>query len=147
MKGRLSMTQNRKQKTKEERDQEIKFNKHCGTRLRNIRCKNGYSQTNVADELNVSFQQIQKYEKGFNGLTYEKSCKLAKFFNVDVNYFADGFNLDNYTSNLKYEDRFPEINRCNQVRNERLYPNPNSYGDVSDHLNNISNEEILKIGQ
>ena len=81
------MTQNRKQKTKEERDQEIKFNKHCGTRLRNIRCKNGYSQTNIADELNVSFQQIQKYEKGFNGLTYEKSCKLAKFFNVDVNCY------------------------------------------------------------
>jgi hypothetical protein len=72
---------------------------------------------------------------------------LANFLKVDINYFSQGFNFDNYTSNLKYEDRFPEVNRCNQVRNEKLYPNPNSYGELSDHLNVFPNNEILKIGQ
>jgi hypothetical protein len=72
---------------------------------------------------------------------------LANFLKVNINYFAEGFNFDNYTSNLKYEDRFPEVNRCNQVRNEKLYPNPNSYGELSDHMNVFPSNEILKIGQ
>ena len=138
----------RKQKTPEDRKKEIRFNTHVGTRLRNIRCKNGYSQTNLADELKVTFQQVQKYENGKNGLSCEKALKLARLFKVSVEYFAEGFNFDNYTSNLKYEDRFPEINRCNQVRNEKLYPNPNSFDGLSEQMNDaFLIEETLKIGQ
>jgi transcriptional regulator with XRE-family HTH domain len=105
----------------------IRFNTHVGTKLRNLRLLHKMSQSDVAKEINVTFQQIQKYEKGYNGLSA-----------------SDGFNFENFTSHLKYEDRFPEINRCNQVRNEKLYPNPNSYNDISD---SYIEEEIKSIEQ
>ena len=141
------MSQNKRRKTDEQRLRETRFNKHCGTRLRNLRCKNKYTQTDLGNVLGYSFQQIQKYEKGDNVMTGFVAGVLANFLKVNINYFAEGFNFDNYTSNLKYEDRFPEVNRCNQVRNEKLYPNPNSYGELSDHMNVFPNNEILKIGQ
>ncbi len=122
----------------------IRFNCHVGTKLRNIRLLHKMSQSDVAKEINVTFQQIQKYEKGYNGLSAFLMDWLAHFFNVPVSYFSDGFNFENFTSHLKYEDKFPEINRCNQVRNEKLYPNPNSYNDISD---SYIEEEIKTIEQ
>ena len=51
----------RKQKTPEDRKKEIRFNTHVGTRLRNLRCKHGYSQTNLADELKVTLIAYLSY--------------------------------------------------------------------------------------
>ena len=140
------MSQNKRKKTEEQTINQRRFNIHCGTRLRNLRCKNKYTQTDLGNVLNYSFQQIQKYEKGDNVMSGYVMGVLANYMNVNISYFSEGFNFNNFTSNLKYEDRFPEVNRCNQVRNEKLYPNPNSYGELSDHMNVFPNE-TLKIGQ
>ena len=141
------MSQNKRKKTEEQTINQRRFNVHCGTRLRNLRCQNKYTQTDLGKVLNYSFQQIQKYEKGDNVMSGYVMGVLANYMNVNISYFSEGFNFNNFTSNLKYEDRFPEVNRCNQVRNEKLYPNPNSYGELSDHMNVFPNNEILKIGQ
>jgi|TARA_A100001201_G_scaffold44594_1_gene45558 transcriptional regulator with XRE-family HTH domain len=140
------MSQNKRKKTEEQTINQRRFNVHCGTRLRNLRCQNKYTQTDLGKVLNYSFQQIQKYEKGDNVMSGYVMGVLANYMNVNISYFSEGFNFNNFTSNLKYEDRFPEVNRCNQVRNEKLYPNPNSYGELSDHMNVFPNE-TLKIGQ
>jgi transcriptional regulator with XRE-family HTH domain len=140
------MSQNKRKKTEEQTINQRRFNVHCGTRLRNLRCQNKYTQTDLGKILNYSFQQIQKYEKGDNVMSGYVMGVLANYMNVNISYFSEGFNFNNFTSNLKYEDRFPEVNRCNQVRNEKLYPNPNSYGELSDHMNVFPNE-TLKIGQ
>ena len=141
------MSQNKRKKTEEQTIRQKRFNVHCGTRLRNLRCQNKYTQTDLGKVLNYSFQQIQKYEKGDNVMSGYVMGVLANYMNVNISYFSEGFNFNNFTSNLKYEDRFPEVNRCNQVRNEKLYPNPNSYGELSDHMNVFPSNEILKIGQ
>lgn len=140
------MSQNKRKKTEEQTIRQRRFNIHCGTRLRNLRCQNKYTQTDLGKVLNYSFQQIQKYEKGDNVMSGYVMGVLANYMNVNISYFSEGFNFNNFTSNLKYEDRFPEVNRCNQVRNEKLYPNPNSYGELSDHMNVFPND-TLKIGQ
>ena len=140
------MSQNKRKKTEEQTINQRRFNVHCGTRLRNLRCQNKYTQTDLGKVLNYSFQQIQKYEKGDNVMSGYVMGVLANYMNVNISYFSEGFNFNNFTSNLKYEDRFPEVNRCNQVRNEKLYPNPNSYGELSDHMNVFPNE-TLKSGQ
>lgn len=140
------MSQNKRKKTEEQTIRQRRFNIHCGTRLRNLRCQNKYTQTDLGNVLNYSFQQIQKYEKGDNVMSGYVMGVLANYMNVNISYFSEGFNFNNFTSNLKYEDRFPEVNRCNQVRNEKLYPNPNSYGELSDHMNVFPND-TLKIGQ
>jgi transcriptional regulator with XRE-family HTH domain len=140
------MSQIKRKKTEEQTIRQRRFNVHCGTRLRNLRCQNKYTQTDLGNVLNYSFQQIQKYEKGDNVMSGYVMGVLANYMNVNISYFSEGFNFNNFTSNLKYEDRFPEVNRCNQVRNEKLYPNPNSYGELSDHMNVFPND-TLKIGQ
>ena len=46
---------------------EDNFNKHLGNKLKLRRLALGLTQTKVAKAINVTFQQIQKYEKGTNG--------------------------------------------------------------------------------
>ena len=47
---------------------EENFNIHLGRKLRMRRLSLGLTQTKVAQAINVTFQQIQKYEKGTNGV-------------------------------------------------------------------------------
>ena len=51
---------------------EKNFNTHLGKKLRMRRLSLGLTQTKVANAINVTFQQIQKYEKGTNAVEYRK---------------------------------------------------------------------------
>jgi len=66
---------------------EIIFTKISGLQLRKIRLIKKLTQTKVAKALNVSFQQIQKYERGQNEISTIKIKKLCEIFNVDSDYF------------------------------------------------------------
>ena len=67
------------------------FNKHLGSKLRMRRLALGLTQTKVAQAINVTFQQIQKYEKGTNGISSLRIMQLATFLKVPVVYFFDDF--------------------------------------------------------
>ncbi len=60
------------------------FNKHLGSKLRMRRLALGLTQTKVAQAINVTFQQIQKYEKGTNGISSLRIMQLANFLKVPV---------------------------------------------------------------
>ena len=47
------------------------------------------SQSELANALGVTFQQIQKYEKGVNRLSAAMMVRIAEVLNVDVQYFFD----------------------------------------------------------
>lgn len=66
---------------------EIDF--QIGQRLRGLRVVRGLSQAEVADSVNLSFQQIQKYESGKSRISASKLCKLAVALEVPVNFFFD----------------------------------------------------------
>ena len=66
-------------------------NNAMGKALREIRLSNGLTQTKVGDALGFSFQQIQKYEKGINGVTSEKLLDLANVLQVPINFFYEGY--------------------------------------------------------
>ena len=55
------------------------FNSHLGSKLRMRRLAMGLPQTKVAQAINVTFQQIQKYEKGTNGISSLRLMQLANF--------------------------------------------------------------------
>ena len=74
------------------------FNVHLGRKLRDRRLSLGLTQTKVGDALGFSFQQIQKYEKGLNGVTSEKLLDLANVLQVPINFFYEG-----------YDKYFPEV--------------------------------------
>ena len=67
------------------------FNHHLGSKLRMRRLVMGLTQTKVAQAINVTFQQIQKYEKGTNGISSLRIMQLANFLKVPVNYFFEDF--------------------------------------------------------
>ena len=75
------------------------FNKHLGNKLKLRRLALGLTQTKVAKAINVTFQQIQKYEKGTNGVSSIRLLQLANYLKVQVNYFFEGFT--EYAINLE----------------------------------------------
>ena len=70
---------------------EENFNKHLGNKLKLRRLSLGLTQTKVAKAINVTFQQIQKYEKGTNGVSSIRLLQLANYLKVPVNYFFEDF--------------------------------------------------------
>jgi len=70
---------------------EENFNKHLGSKLKLRRLALGLTQTKVAKAINVTFQQIQKYEKGTNGVSSIRLLQLANYLKVPVNFFFEDF--------------------------------------------------------
>ena len=67
------------------------FNTHLGRKLRMRRLSLGLTQTKVANAINVTFQQIQKYEKGTNGVSSIRLLQLSNYLKVPINYFFEDF--------------------------------------------------------
>ncbi len=70
---------------------EENFNVHLGRKLRLRRLSLGLTQTKVAQAINVTFQQIQKYEKGTNGVSSNRLMQLSQFLKVPIIYFFEDF--------------------------------------------------------
>ena len=67
------------------------FNRHLGSKLRMRRLALGLTQTKVAQAINVTFQQIQKYEKGTNGVSSIRLLQLSNYLKVPINYFFEDY--------------------------------------------------------
>lgn len=65
----------------------IKTHKEIGTEIKRIRKDLGMSQMKLAEKVGVSFQQIQKYEKGVNKISMEMIQRIAMAFGISVNTF------------------------------------------------------------
>ena len=78
---------------------EDNFNKHLGNKLKLRRLALGLTQTKVAKAINVTFQQIQKYEKGTNGVSSIRLLQLSNYLKVPINYFFEDFS--EYLLNLE----------------------------------------------
>ena len=63
------------------------YTKISGLQLRKIRIVKGWTQTRVSKKLNVSFQQIQKYERGQNSICSINEKILSEVFDVEKDYF------------------------------------------------------------
>ena len=70
---------------------EENFNSHLGKKLRIRRLSLGLTQTKVAQAINVTFQQIQKYEKGTNGVSSSRLMQLSQFLKVPITYFFEDY--------------------------------------------------------
>ncbi|MFM9890630.1 MAG: helix-turn-helix domain-containing protein [Rickettsiales bacterium] len=64
---------------------------HVGRRLRTKRTILGMSQEAVGKQIGVTFQQIQKYERGINRMGASRLYDFAKALGVQVSYFFEGF--------------------------------------------------------
>ena len=67
------------------------FNKHLGNKLKLRRLALGSTQTKVAKAINVTFQQIQKYEKGTNTVSSIRLLQLSNYLKIPISYFFEDF--------------------------------------------------------
>ena len=109
---------------------EESFNVHLGRKLRMRRLSLGLTQTKVAQAINVTFQQIQKYEKGTNGVSSNRLMQLSQFLKVPIIYFFED-----------YKD-FKNINSAEAIINEDL-----NYSFLSRTFSSLSRTQKDKIFQ
>ena len=108
--------------------EEFAFNTTVGSNIKYLRNTRSLNQSKVAAVLNVSFQQIQKYEKGTNGICALKLKLLADFFKVGCDVLVDpnmitahrGFTgkqdwVDQELSRRAYREEFIKENTLTQV--------------------------------
>ena len=66
------------------------IDKHIGTRVRARRVTLGMSQEKLADALGLTFQQVQKYEKGVNRIGASRLLHIAGILDVSIEFFFEG---------------------------------------------------------
>lgn len=74
---------------------------YIGQRLRELRSSCGFSQSELAEKTGVSFQQIQKYEKGINRISADRLYDIAKILNVKIADFFESLDIYNKKSSFK----------------------------------------------
>jgi len=110
---------------------EENFNIHLGKKLRIRRLSLGLTQTKVAQAINVTFQQIQKYEKGTNGVSSNRLMQLAQFLKVPIIYFFEDYK------------EFKDINLSESINNDDL--NYSFLSRTFSSLSRTQKEKILQI--
>jgi transcriptional regulator with XRE-family HTH domain len=70
-----------------------------GVQLKRFRKAADYSQTDLANQVGVTFQQIQKYERGTNRIGASRLWEFCKVFDVSPSRFFDG--VDAYIESLE----------------------------------------------
>ena len=83
------------------------IDQHVGNRIRARRNMLNMSQTELAVALEITFQQVQKYEKGSNRVSASKLYMISTILEVPVEYFFDGLPKNNvkgdFPSPKKYD--------------------------------------------
>ncbi len=62
---------------------------HVGSRVRQRRTLLGMTQTDLGDAIGLTFQQVQKYERGVNRISASRLCELSRVLDVSINYFFE----------------------------------------------------------
>ena len=66
------------------------IDRHVGSRVRMRRMLAGISQERLGEALGLTFQQVQKYEKGSKRISASRLQQIAKMLDVPVAFFFDG---------------------------------------------------------
>ena len=66
------------------------MDKHVGSRVRMRRMMLNMSQEKLGDALGLTFQQVQKYEKGTNRICASRLHRIANILGVSIDFFYDG---------------------------------------------------------
>ena len=106
---------------------EENFNNHLGKKLRMRRLSLGLTQTKVAQAINVTFQQIQKYEKGTNGVSSNRLMQLSQFLKVPIIYFFEDFkefkdisSSENGNDDLNYSFLSRTFSSLSQMQKDKI---------------------------
>ncbi len=94
-----------------EKDNNIIYNKIVGLQIRKVRLMRGKTQSRVAKAIGVTFQQVQKYERGHNQCSLYNLDKLSEYFEVDIDFFIKPLE-DNGLTTIKRREHDYNNNRA-----------------------------------
>lgn len=94
---------------------------HVGKKLKQLRALRGMTQTEVAQGLNISFQQVQKYELGRNRISASKLFEISRILQVAPAYFFDGLEDDIAPSTQALDEEATKIaSMLTRIKDDRL---------------------------
>ena len=104
---------------------------HVGEMLRRLRLLAGLTQADLAAMVGVSFQQIQKYERGVDRIGAGRLLAISKALDVPVGSFFEGFDFEGSTTgrmvrterdktDLAWRERLEMVRGYNAVRNPEV---------------------------
>lgn len=108
---------------------------HVGQRLKQLRILRGMTQTDVADGLNISFQQVQKYELGRNRISASKLYELSHILKVPPSYFFDGLESASPSPQLLDEEATKIASMLTRIKDDRLR------GQIRSFITEIANSQ------
>ncbi|MGB1862980.1 MAG: helix-turn-helix domain-containing protein [Candidatus Puniceispirillum sp.] len=82
---------------------------HVGKRVRLRRTLLGMSQEQLGTELNITFQQVQKYERGANRISASRLWDIGQILDVPINYFFDDMTENTMQSSPRRVSRGGDI--------------------------------------
>ena len=78
---------------------------HVGKRVRLRRTLLGMSPEQLGAEFNVTFQQVQKYERGANRISASRLWDISQIIDVPISYFFDDMSEDTMRSSPRWISR------------------------------------------
>lgn len=81
------------------------IDKEIGNRLKNRRLTLGISQMELADVLGITFQQVQKYEKGKNRINSSRLFHISDVLDIPISYFFT--DIENITDKKRKRQQLP----------------------------------------
>ena len=75
---------------------------HVGERIRARRTELGLTQEELARQLSISYQQVQKYETGANRISAGRLYEIALELDVGASYFFEGFDSGRMTPHMPH---------------------------------------------
>lgn len=82
-----------------------RVDQYVGERVRQRRTLLGLTQEQLAAALDISYQQIQKYETGANRISAGRLYEIAQELDTEVSYFFDGMEIDGEAGHMPHGGR------------------------------------------
>lgn len=92
---------------------------HVGERVRARRLLAGMSQDAFASQLGITFQQVQKYEKGANRISASRLYRMAKILNAPISYFFEEVGAESLPGKLRREG-LELVRAFNSIGNQHM---------------------------
>src|SRR6266702_2401565 len=96
------------------------IDKHVGSRVRMRRMMLGMSQEKLGDALGLTFQQVQKYEKGTNRIGASRLQQISNILQVPVSFFFEGASPAYVSDFLATSDGLSLTKSFMKIKNSKL---------------------------
>lgn len=99
-----------------------KISKFVGSKLYDLRLGRGMSRKELSRKIDVSQQQLMKYETGGNHISAGRLSLIAKVFGIDIKYFYEGLEFEEQGELLTQSQRMCLETSRNfmQIKNTKL---------------------------